>query len=114
MADWLAQEGKHRQPAFDRLTRELAHDDWWVALRACRAIELLGKDARSALPAMKKLYAENRTRKGDGPFYLAFSSGAFLDALGEDTQPWDFSPGAGAFTPEPDKKQDRDRARIGK
>ncbi|MEC9055842.1 MAG: sulfatase-like hydrolase/transferase [Verrucomicrobiota bacterium] len=114
VADWLAQKGKHRKPALDRLTRELAHKDWWVALRACRSIELLGKDARSALPAMKKLYAENRTRKGDGPFYLAFSSGAFLDALGEDTQPWDFSPGAGAFTPEPDKKQDRDRARIGK
>ena len=114
VADWLAQEEAHRKLALERLTSELAHEDWWVALRACRAIELLGEAARPALPSMKKLYAENRTRKGDGPFYLAFSSGAFLDGLGEDTRPWDFSPGAGAFTPEPKKKQDRDRARIGK
>ena len=113
-ADWLAQEGKHREVALACLARELVHEDWWVALRACRAIELLGKDARAALPSMKKLYMRNRNKKGDGPFYLAFSAGAFLDGLGEATQPWDFSPGAGAFTPEPKKKQDRDRARIGK
>ena len=113
-ADWLAQEGKHREVALACLARELVHEDWWVALRACRAIELLGKDARAALPSMKNLYTRNRNKKGDGPFYLAFSAGAFLDGLGEATQPWDFSPGAGAFTPEPKKKQDRDRARIGK
>ena len=113
-ADWLAREGSSRKAALECLIRELAHEDWWVALRACRAIELLGKDARVALPSMRKLYDENRMRKGDGPFYLAFSAGAFLDGLGEKTQPWDFAPGAGAFTPEPKKKQDRDRARIGK
>ena len=113
-ADWLAQEGKHREVALACLARELVHEDWWVALRACRAIELLGKEARAALPSMKNLYTRNRNKKGDGPFYLAFSAGAFLDGLGEATQPWDFSPGAGAFTPEPKKKQDRDRARIGK
>ncbi len=113
-ADWLAQEGQHREVALARLVRELAHRDWWVALQACRAIELLGKEARAALPSMKNLYTRNRNKKGDGPFYLAFSAGAFLDGLGEATQPWDFSPGAGAFTPEPKKKQDRDRARIGK
>ena len=114
VADWLAREKGSRKRALDRLTRELTHEDWWVALRACRAIELLGEDAREALPFMKKLYAKNRNRKGDGPFYLAFSSGAFLDGLGEKTEPWDFAPGAGAFTPEPKRKQDRDRARIGR
>ncbi len=113
-ADWLAQGGKHREAALAGLVKELDHDDWWVALRACRAIELLGKEARAALPSMKDLYTRNRNKKGDGPFYLAFSAGAFLDRLGEDIQRWDFSPGAGAFTPEPKKKQDRDRARIGK
>ena len=113
-ADWLAREGSSRKAALECLIRELAHEDWWVALRACRAIELLGKDARAALPSMRELYDKNRMRKGDGPFYLAFSAGAFLDGLGEATQPWDFAPGAGAFTPEPKKKQDRDRARIGK
>ena len=113
-ADWLAQGGKHREAALAGLVKELDHDDWWVALRACRAIELLGKEARATLPSMKDLYTRNRNKKGDGPFYLAFSAGAFLDRLGEDIQPWDFSPGAGAFTPEPKKKQDRDRARIGK
>ena len=113
-ADWLARGESSRKAALECLIRELAHEDWWVALRACRAIELLGKDARAALPSMRKLYDKNRMRKGDGPFYLAFSAGAFLDGLGEKTQPWDFAPGAGAFTPEPKKKQDRDRARIGK
>ncbi len=113
-ADWLARGESSRKAALECLIRELAHEDWWVALRACRAIELLGKDARAALPSMRKLYDKNRMRKGDGPFYLAFSAGAFLDGLGEQTQPWDFAPGAGAFTPEPKKKQDRDRARIGK
>ena len=113
-ADWLARDEKHRQAALARLKSELGHNDWWVALRACRAIELLGMEAKPLLPAMKELYAANRNKKGDGPFYLAFSSGAFLDQFGEPTKRWDFSPGAGAFTPEPDKKKDRDRARIGK
>jgi hypothetical protein len=114
-ADWLARIGKHREAALERLVAELRDDDWWTALRACRAIELLGKDAAPALPAMRALYASTRHEKGDGPFYLAFSSGAFLEKLGEQTEPWDFAPGAGAaFTPEPGKREDRDRARIGK
>lgn len=112
-ADWLARSPKHREAALAVLVRELAHKDWWVALRACRAIELLGKEAVAAKPAMRRLYDENRDKKGDGPFYLAFSSGAYLEQFGEPTKAWDFAPGAGAFTPEPGKKKDRERARIG-
>jgi hypothetical protein len=41
---------------------------------------------------MKKLYALNRHRKGDAALFLAFSSGAFLERLGEKTEPWDFTP----------------------
>jgi hypothetical protein len=64
---------------------------------------------------MRKLYDANREAKGDGPFYLAFSEGAFLEKFGESTKPWDFAPGAGAaFTPERAKREDRERARIGK
>ncbi|MBJ07153.1 MAG: hypothetical protein CMO40_08590 [Verrucomicrobiaceae bacterium] len=114
VADWLAQGGDYQEEALGRIEKELGHADWWVALRACRAIELLGIKARKAVPSMKALYEANRHKKGDGPFYLAFSSGAFLELVGEATEKWDFSPGAGAFTPEPKKKQDRDRARIGK
>ncbi|NIP93217.1 MAG: hypothetical protein GWO24_07075, partial [Akkermansiaceae bacterium] len=113
-AGWLARDENYREAALTRLVAELGHRDWWTALRACRAIELLGQDGRAALPAMRKLYDATRNEKGDGPFYLAFSSGAFLEQFGEPTKPWDFAPGAGAFTPEPEKKQDRDRARIGK
>jgi hypothetical protein len=114
-ADWLARDAKFRDVALTRLVKDLGHKDWWTALRACRALELLGEDAKAALPAMKKLYATTRDEKGDGPFYLAFSSGAFLDQFGEPTKAWDFAPGGpGNFTPEPEKKQDRDRARIGK
>ncbi len=113
-ADWLAHHARYREAALTRLVKELGHKDWWTALRACRAIELLEKDAEAAKSAMRKLYDATRNEKGDGPFYLAFSSGAFLEKFGEPTKAWDFSPGAGAFTPEPEKKQDRDRARIGK
>lgn len=112
-ADWLARSKKHQKAALGVLVRELNHKDWWVALRACRAIELLGKEAESAKFAMRRLYDANREKKGDGPFYLAFSSGAYLEQFGEPTKAWDFAPGAGAFTPEPGKKKDRERARIG-
>ena len=48
---------------------------------------------------MKKLYAKTRHEPGDNNFFIAFSSGALLDELGEKTEPWDFSPGAGSFMP---------------
>ena len=109
-AAWIAEqtapstrENPLRKAALARLTSELEHDDWAVALRACRAIELLGEKAADLKPTMKQLYSRTRHAKGDNNFFIAFSAGAYLDKLGEETDPWDFTPGAGSFMP-PKKK----------
>ncbi|MDE0569880.1 MAG: hypothetical protein OSB44_04315, partial [Verrucomicrobiales bacterium] len=99
IAGWLAFFPEKREASLNRLVKDLEHPDWAVALQACRAIELLGPKARPVLGTMKKLYAKTRHEPGDNNFFIAFSSGAFLDGLGEKTEPWDFSPGAGSFMP---------------
>lgn len=93
-AFWLAEySDANRKAALAVLERDLTHDDWWSALRACRSIELLGEKAASLKPAMRKIYSETRNASGDPAFYLAFSSGAFLDQFeGEKTEPWAFTP----------------------
>ncbi|MGI9241448.1 MAG: sulfatase-like hydrolase/transferase [Verrucomicrobiales bacterium] len=98
-ASWLAEQDQHRDTALQRLASELGNEDWSVALQACRAIELLGETASSLTPIMRDLYERTRHTKGDDNLFLAFSSGAFLEALGEKTERWDFSPGAGNFMP---------------
>ncbi len=91
-AAWLGQGSNHSGEAIEALINELDNKNWPVALRACRAIELLGPKAKAALPAMKKLYLQNRFKKGDAALFLAFSSGAFLEKHGEKTEPWEFFP----------------------
>lgn len=104
-ASWLANDSKkHRDLALTKLVAETDHEDWWSGLRACRAIELLGPKAKSILPHMEALYAKHRHQKGDQSFFIAFSAGAFLDKMGSETEPWDFTPGAGSFSADPKKK----------
>ena len=103
-AAWLANHEKYRKTALTHLTSDLSNTDWAVALRACRAIELLGEKAVSLKPTMRALYDRTRHAKGDNNFFLAFSSGAYLDKLGEKTEAWDFTPGAGSFMPAKKKK----------
>ena len=93
-AFWLAElSNANQKAALTVLEKELSNDDWWNALRACRSIELLGERAASLKLAMRKVYADTRHAAGDPAFYLAFSSGAFLEQFeGEKTEPWDFSP----------------------
>lgn len=93
MAAWMAEVSeKHRYEAVQVLGRELISEDWWTALRACRAVELLGEKAAALIPVMETLYARNRFAEGDGAMYLAFSSGVFLKKMGMPTEPWDFAP----------------------
>ncbi|MDB4537964.1 sulfatase-like hydrolase/transferase, partial [Akkermansiaceae bacterium] len=99
----LAERENDRTKALKVLVKELDNPTWAVALRACRAIELMGADAKLVLPEMKAVYARTRHTPGDENFFLAFSSGAFLEKLGEKIAPWDFTPGAGSFMP-PKKK----------
>ena len=54
---------------------------------------------------MRSLYKKTRHAPGDNNFFVAFSSGAFLEKLGEKTDPWDFTPGAGSFMPAVKKKK---------
>ncbi len=92
-AAWMAQVSEvHRDEALAVLGRELESEDWWTALRACRAVELLGETAKPLLPTMEMLYAQNRFADGDAALFLSFSSGAFLEKMGKRTTPWDFSP----------------------
>ncbi|MCF6312905.1 MAG: sulfatase-like hydrolase/transferase [Verrucomicrobiales bacterium] len=92
-ASWLATASKQqREAALKVLAQALDTDNWYSALHACRAIELLGGKASPLLPTMKKLYQKTRHAQGDENFFLAFSSGAFLEQLGESTKAWDFAP----------------------
>ena len=54
---------------------------------------------------MQKRYNETRNESGDNNFFIAFSSGAFLDKMGGDTKPWDFSPAAGSFSADPEEEE---------
>jgi arylsulfatase A-like enzyme len=93
-AAWVADiSDKYRSEAVQVLGRELISDEWWTALRACRAVEELGVKAAPLIPVMETLYERNRFAEGDGPMYLAFSAGVFLKQMGMPTQPWDFGPG---------------------
>jgi hypothetical protein len=92
-AAWMADiSEKHRYEAVQVLGRELISEDWWTALRACRAVEMLGQKAAPLIPVMETLYARTRFAEGDGAMYLAFSSGAFLKKMGMPTEAWDFAP----------------------
>jgi HEAT repeat protein len=80
-ADALAHHGDPG-PALKVLTKELQSEDLDVALLACRTIELLGDDARSARRAMKAATTRFAQVEGDRAMFIRFSSGAFLARLG--------------------------------
>lgn len=92
-ASWLAEfSPAHRGEALAVLAGELVAEEWWTALPACRAVERLGEKAATLLPVMEALYTRNRQTPGDGALFLAFSSGAFLKAMGLPILPWEFGP----------------------
>ncbi|MBU6301465.1 MAG: sulfatase-like hydrolase/transferase [Verrucomicrobia bacterium] len=100
-AGWLAGAPDHRDRALEVLIRGLEEPGWWNALHACRVIELLGNRAERALPAMRALYLRTRWQESDADLFLAFSSGAWLGAMGEKVAPWDFGPEASVFKGKP-------------
>lgn len=96
-ASWLGSLEVYREDSVTTLVTALEDPDWWVALRACRGIEQLGKNASAAVGAVRSVYERNVDLPGDGAMFLAFSSSAFLKEMGEAIRPWDFSkePAAG-------------------
>ncbi|MEM7385089.1 MAG: hypothetical protein AAF514_09105, partial [Verrucomicrobiota bacterium] len=103
-AGWLGRGDQHREAALARLALDLKHPDWWTALQACRAIELLGKKAKPLLPAMEEVHWKHRYEAGDQHLFLAFSSGAFLENMGKKIDPWVFTPGTDRFSKNPPPK----------
>ena len=92
VANWLVDSKIYRKEALNLLGVEIWSKNWITALRACRAIELNGEKAKPLLSTMKKLYRMHRDKVGDEHLFIAFSSGAFLEKLGEKTTPWKFYP----------------------
>jgi N-sulfoglucosamine sulfohydrolase len=60
-------------PTLDVLARELRSDRKDVALRAARALQLLGEKARPALPAMEAALAEAKADPGDPALFIRFA-----------------------------------------
>ena len=63
------------------LIRELGSPDKRAALRAARALQMLGETARPALPAMRRALTSARTGKGDGSMFIRFSLDPAVRAL---------------------------------
>jgi len=63
------------------LEGDLQGPDLRAALRAARALQLLGEKARPALPAMKKVLQDARGRPGDPCMFLRFSLEAAVKNL---------------------------------
>jgi len=99
-ARWLASADEdYRDRAVAVLIAGLEQPDGWNILHACRNLERLGDRARAAIPAMRMVHERTRhVDGGDGNLFLAFSSGAFLAALGEPVPGWDFSPEGGPLS----------------
>ena len=68
--------------AIRRLTDILAGADARAALRAARALEMLGERARPALPAMKRALDAATRGKGDPAMFLRFALEPAVKALG--------------------------------
>lgn len=95
-ADWLVRT--ERDPsAMNHLIELTRHDDLNIVLQAMRAIELLGDDARSAVPAVKELSKRctaiqspsttatfELTPDQDLAMFISFSTGAFLKRQSEE------------------------------
>ena len=64
------------------LIDSLDHENMNVVLQAARTIELLSKQARPAVPAMRRTLARVQSG-GDGNMFVRFSAQAFLDAVDE-------------------------------
>ena len=63
------------------MTKELAGADRRAAIRAARALQMLGPVARPALPAMKRALAAARKGKGDPAMFIRFALDPAVEKL---------------------------------
>ena len=69
------------QSALQLLSKELESDNLISALMACRAIEFMGSDAKSAIPAMQAASERAKAGQGDYHMFIGFSADAFLSRV---------------------------------
>jgi len=80
-AAWaLADLGETGKP-LDLLAKELDSSDKRVALRAARALQMLGPKSKPALPAMRKALSAAKKGRGDGNMFIKFSLEPAVEAL---------------------------------
>ena len=92
-ASWLASaSNKHRNEALAVLVSALNLKDWSSALRACRAIELLGEKAKPTLPVMRKTLRLHSTREGRRKFLHRFFFRRFFGKAWRDYRGMGFHP----------------------
>jgi len=80
-AAWALAELGRPDRALPLLTKELAGADRRAAIRAARALQMLGPVARPALPAMKRALAAARKGKGDPAMFIRFALDPAVEKL---------------------------------
>ena len=81
-AAWGLAELGSTGDALPLLVRALEGKDGRAAVRAARALEMLGEKARPVLPAMEKARAAARKGRGDGAMFIRFALDTALERLG--------------------------------
>ncbi|MGB2823219.1 MAG: hypothetical protein WBF17_19705, partial [Phycisphaerae bacterium] len=65
------------------LAKELEGPDKRAAVRAARALQMLGEKARPALAAMKRAFSAAQKGKGDSSMFIRFALDPAVHTLGE-------------------------------
>jgi N-sulfoglucosamine sulfohydrolase len=79
-AAWACVDAISSKPALALLARELEGTNDRAAVRAARALQMLGEKARPVLPAMQQALKAAH-RKGDGPMFIRFALTPAVKAL---------------------------------
>jgi len=80
-AAWTLVELEHGAKGLPVLVEALEGDDPRAAVRAARALEMLGAKARPVLPAMEKARAAARKGRGDSAMFIRFALDTALEKL---------------------------------
>ena len=82
-AAWALADLGPADKALDLLRRELGGKNARAALRAARALQMLGEKARPALAAMKKALQTAKSKRGAAAMYIRFALAPAVKALGK-------------------------------
>lgn len=77
----IRHQSAHKDEALNKLIGLLDHKEELIVLRACRTIEMLGKQAISAKDAMEKTAEKYRETTNDLVWYIQFATSGFLNRI---------------------------------